>query len=172
MFKKFKLIYRIIAFLAIVIYFTYYGQETLIGINYALREAMIASGEISEEESLFKITTLDKGLENYLKKGSFYKKAEAGKKLVIYTNVDTENSPAYIQFKKDMEGYKNSPDWREKFTFAENNNKEFHSGAFYKYCQMMCIVDFENQKMLSFDINKTGDSDYLYKFLAAGYSEN
>ena len=118
-------------------------------------------------------------LYSYLYENGYFKKAEQGKRMVIYTNVYDLVCPYQEQMLKDINGYKNSPDWTQKYTFVEyrtaqrqemmfNKQEDFEKfKAFNDTCSVFCIIDID--RMAVFRGTKKGDSKYLYNALATFY---
>ena len=122
---------------------------------------------------------IDDSLSAYLNENGYKQRTEPGKKMVIYTNVYDLVCPYQEQMLKDINAYKSSPDWTQKYTFVEyrtskSQTMQFNSQedlekfkAFNNTCAIFCVVDFD--KMTVFRGMKKGDSKYLYNALAAFY---
>lgn len=122
---------------------------------------------------------MDGNMYSYLYKNGYFQQAEGGKKMVIYTNVYDLNCPYQEQMLKDINGYKNSPDWTKKYTFVEyrtsqrqemmfKTQEDFENfKAFNDTCAIFCVIDIDN--MAVYRGTKKGDSKYLYKVLAMFY---
>ena len=160
--RLFRLIYSMVACLAIIIYGTIAQQDAIRDVNNAIETAKINTGEITKETNTENpVSDIDQPTLEILSKGIYKDRYQEGKKLVLYSGKN-----------QTISGYEQSSDWTKKFVFVKVNTSELE-GAYSKVkkpCKGICIIDFEKKKLYSIPQNKTNDSEYIYEVLSKHYN--